>query len=64
MKSIIKGGASTLVNGVIILAVIGIICSVIYGSYWAAKHLSYSWWYEDMVKQTIRQMVNEGALRK
>lgn len=64
MKGVIKGGMATIANGAIILAVVGISASMIYGGYWAAKHFSYSWWYEDMVKQTIRQMVNETALRK
>ena len=35
----------------------------IYGGYWVVKHISYSLWYEDMVKQTVRSMVKPDALR-
>jgi len=33
------------------------------GAYWLAKHASYWLWYEDMVKETIREMVKPAALR-
>jgi len=36
---------------------------VIYGSYWVAKHVSYAWFYRDMVEQTVRDMVKASALR-
>ncbi len=39
------------------------VCCAVFGAYWVVKHVSYAWWYEDMVKQTIRQMVNETALK-
>jgi hypothetical protein len=37
---------------------------VIYGSYWVAKHVSYAWFYRDMVEQTVRDMVKASALRE
>ena len=56
MKNIIKGGA-------IILLTVVITGGFIYGSYWVAKKMSYKWWYEDMVKQTITEMVKPEALK-
>ncbi len=37
--------------------------SIIYGAYQLTKTLSYKWWYEDMVKATIEQMVKPEALK-
>jgi len=34
-----------------------------WGTYWAAKNLSYNFWYNDMVEQTIKEMVKPEALR-
>lgn len=34
-----------------------------YGIYWMAKTFSYWLFYEDMVRETIKQMVESGALR-
>ena len=44
------------IAGIIILtiAAIGTFC---YGAFWLKKTLSYSWAYEDMVEQTVREMV-------
>lgn len=50
------------VGGVLIS--IAILMSIVYGFYWVAKTVSYSIFYEDMVKQTIIDMVNKGALKK
>jgi hypothetical protein len=36
---------------------------ILYGSYWAYKNTSYSVWYEDMVKQTVAEMVKPEALK-
>jgi len=36
----------------------------IYGSYWLAKRGSYFLFYEDMVKQTISEMVKSEFLRQ
>ena len=47
---------------VALIVVMFAIIVIYYGTY-AAKHFSYTWWYEDLVKQTILQMVNENALR-
>jgi hypothetical protein len=48
-----------LVVGVITLAVFG----ALYGCYWVAKTVSYSLFYEDMVRNTVRDMVKEGSLK-
>ena len=39
------------------------ICVFLYGAYWLTKHGSYWLWYEDMVKNTIREMVKQDALK-
>jgi hypothetical protein len=38
---------------------IGTFC---YGAFWLKKTLSYSWAYEDMVEQTVREMVKPEYL--
>ena len=35
----------------------------LYGCYWVAKTVSYSIFYEDMVKATITEMTNEECLK-
>ena len=39
------------------------ICAFLYGAYWLAKHGSYWLWYDDMVRETIREMVKQEALK-
>ncbi len=39
------------------------ICAFLYGAYWLAKNGSYWLWYEDMVKDTIREMVKQEAMK-
>lgn len=39
------------------------VCALIYGAYWLAKNGSYWFWYEDMVKETIRELVKSEALK-
>lgn len=39
------------------------ICIFVYASYEIGKLISYDWWYEDMVKTTIREMVKPEALK-
>ncbi len=58
-----KGAESvtTIVLGVLTVAAM---CFFIYGSYWVAKNLSYAFFYEDMVKQTVVEMVGEQCLNK
>ena len=36
---------------------------IIYGCYWAAKTVSYSFFYEDMVQRTVTQMVKSESLK-
>lgn len=40
-----------------------VICSVIYFFYWIAKAGSYAFFYEDMVRGTIEEMVKAGSLK-
>ena len=40
-----------------------LIRAVLIGAYWLAKRGSYWLWYEDMVKETIQEMVKAEALR-
>ncbi len=40
------------------------ILAFVFGCYWLAKKLSYEWWYEDMVQETIREMVKPEYLTK
>lgn len=47
----------------LIFAVIVLIGGTIYGSYWIAKTVSYSFFYESMVEQTVREMVKPEYLR-
>lgn len=37
-------------------------CLFLYGSYWVAKTVSYQLFYEDMVQDTVREMVKTEAL--
>lgn len=52
-----------------IATVMGIICLIIslagigFGLWWMGRELHYRVAYEDMVKQTVREMVKEEALR-
>lgn len=40
-----------------------VVCSI-YGGYWVVKTLSYSIFYEDMVRKTIVQMVKPEQLKE
>ena len=49
------------------LTIMGIVvAAIIFGvsTYQLAKHFNYSFMYRDMVKETIREMVKDEALRK
>jgi hypothetical protein len=50
----------------IITSILGLVifCMFIYGMYWVTKTLSYSIFYEDMVEQTIIEMVNPESLKQ
>ena len=45
------------------LALIVVVIFLIYGVYWAGKTLTYSLFYESIVKQTIEEMVKENSLK-
>ena len=40
-----------------------LICGIVYGGYWIAKRISYALFYEDMVIQTIKDIVKKEALK-
>ena len=46
-----------------VLFSIGVMCLLIYGMYYIAKNVSYAIFYEDMVRQTIIEMVKPGYLK-
>lgn len=46
-----------------IIFIILISLGLIYGLYWVGKTLSYNFFYKDMVKSTITQMVKQEALK-
>ncbi len=56
--------ASIATNILMISGILGVIVFSTFGLAKLGKSLSYSWWYEDQVKQTVRQMVNDSALKK
>jgi len=41
-----------------------IFCVFLYGTYWVAKNVSYAIFYEDMVQQTITEMVKPEYLKQ
>jgi hypothetical protein len=43
---------------------VGISLVIAYAGLMIAKNLSYRWWYEDMVKQTIREVVSAQAIKR
>ena len=45
------------------LAVIAAFCGVTYGMYWIFKTFSYMIFYEDMVAETIKEMVKPEFLK-
>lgn len=46
--------------GALSIAIFG---SVMYGSYWVAKNISYVVFYESLVQETVREMVLTESLR-
>lgn len=46
-----------------VLSILAAMALVIYVAYNLTKTMSYRWWYEDMVKATIEQMVKPEALK-
>ena len=49
--------------GGMVLVAIALICGGIYGCYWVAKSVSYGFFYEGMVQQTITEMVKPEYLK-
>jgi len=51
---------------IVLFIVTGIVvsCIALYGMYWVVKTVSYSIFYEDMVKNTIVEMVKKDSLKE
>ena len=49
----------------VLLGIVGVLlfCGFIYGGYWIAKTVSYSIFYEDMVKETDIELVKTESLK-
>jgi len=47
----------------IIVGGIATVIFILYGCYWVTKTISYSIFYEDMVKQTVVEMVKPESLK-
>ena len=45
------------------LFAIAVMCAALYGWWWLLKNGSYWLWYEDLVKETIREVVRQEALK-
>jgi len=47
------------------LSIAGILvfCAILYGSFWVTKNISYSIFYENMVQQTVKEMVKPEYLK-
>ncbi|MES0340714.1 MAG: hypothetical protein ABUK08_00200 [Candidatus Humimicrobiaceae bacterium] len=49
----------------IIIGIMIIVCiiAVMYGAYWLAKNVSYTFFYKDMVIETIQETVKQSSLK-
>jgi len=47
----------------LIIAGVVAFCLIMYGCYWVVKSVSYTLFYEDMVQETVREMVRANALK-
>jgi hypothetical protein len=54
---------NTLAKALKYISLMALIGLLLFGAYWLAKHGSYWLWYEDMVKDTIVEMVKQEALK-
>jgi hypothetical protein len=52
-----------ILKGIFGIAGVALICGFIYGSYWVAKTVSYSFFYESMVENTVRDLVKPEYLK-
>lgn len=48
---------------ILVVLAVAAICAFIYLMYWLGKSGSYFLFYEDMVQETIREMVKAGSLK-
>lgn len=52
-----------LIRTTLVLMTVAIFCGGIYGIAKFGRIISYKWWYQDMVQQTVRGMVKDSALK-
>jgi len=45
------------------IVAVSLAVGLVYGGYWLTKTLSYSFFYEDMVQETVRELVKSDSLR-
>lgn len=50
-------------DAILIIGGIILVCAMIYGCYWIAKSVSYFFFYEGFVQETIREMVKPEYLK-
>lgn len=58
-----KKSLNLLANVLMVVAIAAGFAAGIYGLSKLGKTLSYRWWYQDMVQQTVRDMVKDSALK-
>ena len=46
------------------IVAITLLGSIVYGVYWIGKTVSYSVFYEDMVEQTVKDMVKKSCIEE
>lgn len=46
------------------IAILVVVGAIMYGCYWVAKTVSYTFFYESMVQETVREMVKQDSLKK
>lgn len=54
----------TVKSALLIIPIVGIVIFLIYGFYWAGKNISYNFFYESLVKETINETVKQSCLIK
>lgn len=48
---------------VVFILIVAIVGGGIYGFAKLGTSMSYTWWYQDMVQQTVRDMVQDSAIK-
>jgi len=50
-------------DAIMIIGGILLVLALTYGGYWIAKNVSYWLFYEDMVRETVTELVKQAALK-